>query len=94
MTLSGKTVLVTGGTGSFGRSFAHAALDNYEARTVIVCGRDELTQHDVGVSCGDARRRRLAPRRAPAAYWDVPRRGHMPRWRPQRGCLRVLGVLF
>jgi len=53
MTLSGKTVLVTGGTGSFGRRFAQTALDKYGARRVIVYSRDELKQHEMRVSFGD-----------------------------------------
>ena len=53
MTLSGKTVLVTGCTGSFGRRFAHTALDKYEALRIIVYSRDELKQHEMRVSFGD-----------------------------------------
>ena len=53
MTLSDKTVLVTGGTGSFGRRFVRTALDKYGARRVIVYSRDELKQHEMRVEFGD-----------------------------------------
>jgi UDP-N-acetylglucosamine 4,6-dehydratase len=53
MTLSGKTVLITGGTGSFGRRFVRTALDKYEARRVIVYSRDELKQHEMSAAFGD-----------------------------------------
>ena len=56
MTLADKTVLVTGGTGSFGRTFVRAALDGHGARRVIVFSRDELKQHEMRVAFGDDRR--------------------------------------
>ncbi len=40
-TLAGKVVLVTGGTGSFGRAFVSWALAHSEVRKVIVLSRDE-----------------------------------------------------
>lgn len=42
--LSGKRVLVTGGTGSFGQSCVRTLLDRSEVRRVIVFSRDELKQ--------------------------------------------------
>lgn len=42
--LNGKTVLVTGGTGSFGNAFAQYALENYEPKKIIVYSRDEYKQ--------------------------------------------------
>lgn len=53
MSLSGKSVLVTGGTGSFGRAFANAALNIHGACRVIVLSRDELKQHEMRVAFGD-----------------------------------------
>lgn len=53
MSLSDKTVLVTGGTGSFGRAFAKAALKIHGACRVIVLSRDELKQHEMRVAFGD-----------------------------------------
>lgn len=44
-----KVVLVTGGTGSFGRKFVEAALARYNARKVIVFSRDEAKQWEMSV---------------------------------------------
>ena len=40
--LNGKTVLITGGTGSFGKRFVRQALTEYAPRKLIVFSRDEL----------------------------------------------------
>ena len=45
--LNGKTILVTGGTGSFGREFIRTALDRYDLRRCIVFSRDELKQFEM-----------------------------------------------
>lgn len=42
--LNGKTILVTGGTGSFGHQFVNYVLDHYEPRKVIIYSRDEYKQ--------------------------------------------------
>lgn len=42
--LSGKTVLITGGTGSFGRTFSRVILENYDPKKVIIFSRDEFKQ--------------------------------------------------
>lgn len=42
--LNGKTVLVTGGTGSFGNAFTRYVLDNYDPRKIIIYSRDEYKQ--------------------------------------------------
>ncbi len=42
--LNGKTILVTGGTGSFGKAFVKFVLDHFEPRRLIVFSRDELKQ--------------------------------------------------
>jgi UDP-N-acetylglucosamine 4,6-dehydratase len=47
MDLSGKVVLVTGGTGSFGRRFTRIALDRLNPRKLIVFSRDELKQSEM-----------------------------------------------
>ena len=47
--MSGKTILVTGGTGSFGQSFVHHVLKSSNARKVIVYSRDEQKQADMAV---------------------------------------------
>jgi UDP-N-acetylglucosamine 4,6-dehydratase/5-epimerase len=47
MNWSDTTVLVTGGTGSFGRKLVEVALAELRPRKVIVFSRDELKQHDM-----------------------------------------------
>jgi UDP-N-acetylglucosamine 4,6-dehydratase len=47
--LDGKVILVTGGTGSFGRRFIHTVLCRYRPRKLIVYSRDELKQHEMQV---------------------------------------------
>ena len=44
MTLDGKTVLLTGGTGSFGTNFLYRVLAEHPTTTVRVYSRDELKQ--------------------------------------------------
>lgn len=43
--LNGKSVLVTGGTGSFGRRFIETALRRYDLRRLVVFSRDEQKQY-------------------------------------------------
>ena len=43
----GKTVLVTGGTGSFGRKFVKTILERYNPKKVIVLSRDEFKQYQM-----------------------------------------------
>lgn len=43
--LNGKTVLVTGGTGSFGKKFTEKIIANYKPRKVIIYSRDEYKQY-------------------------------------------------
>ncbi|MBO9547750.1 UDP-N-acetylglucosamine 4,6-dehydratase (inverting) [Caulobacter sp.] len=45
--LDGKVILVTGGTGSFGRRFIETVLRRYDPRKVIIYSRDELKQSDM-----------------------------------------------
>lgn len=45
--LQGKSVLVTGGTGSFGRAFVRRVLDGARPRRLIVFSRDEQKQYDM-----------------------------------------------
>ncbi|GMA20347.1 UDP-N-acetylglucosamine 4,6-dehydratase (inverting) [Arsenicicoccus piscis] len=44
--LSGSSILVTGGTGSFGKAFIREVLDNHDPRRVIIYSRDELKQYE------------------------------------------------
>jgi len=45
-----KNVLVTGGTGSFGRKFVEVILNEYQPARLIVYSRDELKQHEMRMS--------------------------------------------
>src|SRR5262245_3864899 len=45
--LTGKVILITGGTGSFGRRFTDTVLTRYDPRKVIVYSRDELKQSEM-----------------------------------------------
>ena len=42
--LNGKTILVTGGTGSFGNAFTKYVLEHYEPKKIIIYSRDEYKQ--------------------------------------------------
>ena len=46
-TLKNKTVMITGGTGSFGQSFVRKILEEKEVESVIVFSRDELKQFEM-----------------------------------------------
>lgn len=47
MQLNDKVILVTGGTGSFGRMFARTVLERHNPRKLIVFSRDELKQSEM-----------------------------------------------
>jgi len=49
MSWSNLTVLVTGGTGSFGKKFTKTMLKEYHPKKLIVFSRDELKQHEMRV---------------------------------------------
>ncbi len=44
---AGKTILITGGTGSFGKAFVRKALKDYEFKKIIVYSRDEFKQYQM-----------------------------------------------
>lgn len=50
MEMHDKVILVTGGTGSFGKKFAEIILRDYHPRKLIIFSRDELKQHEMRVS--------------------------------------------
>jgi UDP-N-acetylglucosamine 4,6-dehydratase/5-epimerase len=54
--LQGKTILITGGTGSFGRAFVSAVLEHHDPGAVRIYSRDELKQYEIA---GRTRDRRL-----------------------------------
>ncbi|HWL01227.1 MAG TPA: UDP-N-acetylglucosamine 4,6-dehydratase (inverting) [Microbacteriaceae bacterium] len=45
--LEGKSILVTGGTGSFGKAFIRYALDHLNPSRIVIFSRDELKQYEV-----------------------------------------------
>src|SRR6478736_853839 len=47
MIWSEQVVLVTGGTGSFGRKFDEIMLREYRPKKLIIFSRDELKQHEM-----------------------------------------------
>lgn len=44
---NGKSILITGGTGSFGNQFIQHVLENYTPKKLIVYSRDELKQFEM-----------------------------------------------
>jgi len=54
--LSNKTILVTGGTGSFGNTFVPMTLAKYNPRKIIILSRDEMKQWEMAKKFqGDSR---------------------------------------
>lgn len=45
--LNDKTILVTGGTGSFGKKMVQVILENYRPKKLIIFSRDELKQFEL-----------------------------------------------
>ena len=56
--LQESDILVTGGTGSFGKAFVRYALENLNPRRLIIFSRDELKQYEVRQLFDDDRRLR------------------------------------
>ena len=50
MNWSEQSVLVTGGTGSFGKKFVEIMLKEYQPKRLVIFSRDELKQHDMRAS--------------------------------------------
>ena len=47
ISLDKKTILITGGTGSFGKRFIRTVLQRYKLKKIIVFSRDELKQSEM-----------------------------------------------
>ena len=45
--LSGASILVTGGTGSFGKAFARSVIAHFAPSRLVIFSRDELKQYDM-----------------------------------------------
>ena len=51
--LKGASILITGGTGSFGKAFIRQVLDNENPARIAIYSRDELKQYEVKQMYGD-----------------------------------------
>ena len=56
--LQGKSILITGGTGSFGKAFIRRALADLNPRRIVIFSRDELKQYEFRNELGDDSRLR------------------------------------
>ncbi|MBA3015315.1 MAG: UDP-N-acetylglucosamine 4,6-dehydratase (inverting) [Proteobacteria bacterium] len=56
---SQQTILITGGTGSFGKHFCRMMLDHYNPKAIRIYSRDELKQHDMRMEFNDDQRLRF-----------------------------------
>ncbi len=45
--INGKTIFITGGTGSFGSAMTKTLLTNYKPKKIIIFSRDELKQYEM-----------------------------------------------
>ncbi|PAF52600.1 UDP-N-acetylglucosamine 4,6-dehydratase (inverting) [Helicobacter sp. 13S00477-4] len=52
-----KTILITGGTGSFGKKFVSTILRKYNPKKIIIYSRDELKQYEMARVFSDRRMR-------------------------------------
>ncbi len=62
--LNGKSILLTGGTGSFGKKFVEMVLDRFpKVKKIVVYSRDELKQFEMS--------QRFSPQRYPAMRYFI-----------------------
>jgi len=47
-----KSILITGGTGNFGKNFARHLLDNYSVKKLVIFSRDELKHYEFNQEIG------------------------------------------
>jgi len=52
---SNKSILITGGTGSFGKQYVRTILDRYQPRRLIIYSRDELKQFEMAQEFPDSK---------------------------------------
>ncbi len=57
--LKGANILVTGGTGSFGKAFIRHVLEHHAPRRVVVFSRDELKQYEMEQDVSEEYRNRV-----------------------------------
>jgi len=53
--LNGKKILITGGTGSFGKKFTQIVLKSYKPKKLIILSRDEQKQHEMALRFPDTK---------------------------------------
>ena len=56
--LNDRSILITGGTGSFGKAFVKIVLKRYKPKRLVIYSRDELKQSEMAEAIGDADRPR------------------------------------
>ena len=52
--LTNQTILITGGTGSFGNTFVPMTLAKYNPKKIIIFSRDEMKQWDMAKKFGNS----------------------------------------
>lgn len=57
--LTGKSILITGGTGSFGQTFVPMTLNKYSPEKIVIFSRDEMKQWEMAKSFKDDSRIRF-----------------------------------
>jgi len=57
--LQNKTILITGGTGSFGNTFVPMTLEKYKPKQIIIYSRDEMKQWEMAMKYGSDNRVRF-----------------------------------
>lgn len=55
LNLDGQSILITGGTGSFGKQFVQELFENYNPKKVVIYSRDELKQYEMAQMFPDAK---------------------------------------
>jgi len=48
--LKDKTILITGGTGTFGKAMAEELILNHDPKKIIIYSRDELKQYEMAIA--------------------------------------------
>lgn len=72
-----KNILITGGTGSFGKTFTRYLLTNFNPKRVIIFSRDEFKQYQMSKEFNDEKRLRFFigdvrdKERLYRAFWNV-----------------------
>jgi UDP-N-acetylglucosamine 4,6-dehydratase len=57
--INGKSILVTGGTGSFGQAFARVILSRWQPKRLCIYSRDEMKQHQMALDLKEEHEDRL-----------------------------------